>query len=244
MTFSSLTSLLRLCKVILFGALLCSVPIALVFLVDSVKAATGREQIQLVLATRSSTGFGVVRDLKRGFADGWNFTHRANPTAELKPVASVVRTPDFRLAMDPQTVLLHYPEPSPWKRVALFWLGASDRDSSLAWVIYFGMGSWLLWRLVAGISAEDPFTRDNARWLRGLALLVLGLYLEQQLAHLALWVIVPAFRIPDLAEPLSHYVRLSSEEDLPGGITGIICTVVATVYQRGVQLSREAELVI
>ena len=94
------------------------------------------------------------------------------------------------------------------------------------------------------MTPETPFTLANAQRLRKLALLVLGLYFWQYVAYLLVWLLVPAYRVASLAYPLSHYVRLNTENLVPGPAVGIILAIVAVVYQRGVELSREAELVI
>lgn len=244
MAFSPLTPLLRLSRLLVLLAAISSIPVGFVFLAQSFEAATSGQPIELVLATRVPVGFTPINDIKAGFEDGWNYHYRPQPAGQTGLSPTVVRTIDFKLTADPQTLLLRYAEANSWKRLALYWLGASDRFNSLAWVLFFGVGSWLLWLLLLDVSSEMPFTMANARRLRGLALLVLGLYFEQKLAHLAIQALVPAFQVPGFAEPLSHYVQLSSENDLPGAITGIMLAIIALVYQRGVQLSREAELVI
>ncbi|WP_345056128.1 DUF2975 domain-containing protein [Hymenobacter glaciei] len=123
-------------------------------------------------------------------------------------------------------------------------MGASNEYQSLAWGAFLAVGSWLLWQLLLDVTPATPFTFTNARRLRGLGLLVLGLDFAQELAYLAVRALVPPFRVPGLTEPLSHYVRLNTETTLPGWEVGLMLLVIAAVYQRGVELSREAELVI
>ncbi len=149
----------------------------------------------------------------------------------------------FELAADPRTPLLRYREPSAWKRVGLLALGALDDSMSVAGLLLAG-GSWLLLRLLQDVTPATPFTLANARRLRQLALLVFGLHLWSYLAYALVWLLLPPYRVAGLAAPLGHYVRLNTDELVPSVAVGFMLLIIAAVYQRGVELSREAELVI
>jgi hypothetical protein len=111
-------------------------------------------------------------------------------------------------------------------------------------MLFLACGSWLLLKLLQDVTPDTPFTLANAHRLRKLTLLVLGLYLWHYAAYLLVWALVPAYRVAQLAQPLSHYVRLNTDDLVPGIEVGFILFIIAAVYQRGVELSREAELVI
>jgi hypothetical protein len=144
----------------------------------------------------------------------------------------------------PYAQVLRYREPNDAKRMALQALGALDESLSVAGLFFLGYGSWLLFGLLRDVTSATPFTLANAQRLRKLALLVLGLYFWQYVAYLLVWALVPAYRVASLTYPLSHYVRLNTDDLVPGPAIGIALVIIAAVYQRGVVLSREAELVI
>ena len=195
--------------------------------------------LQLTLDTTTPNMFSAMHDMQAGWSDGYNY--RPARTTRQPQLAAIAT---FEVMADPQATLLRYYEPSTGRRLALLYLGASSDYQSLAWVVFFGVGSWLLWQLLLDVTPTTPFTFANAQRLRGLGLLVLGLDFAQEMAYLAVRALVPPFRAAGLAEPLSHYVRLSTENTLPGWEVGLILLIIAAVYQRGVELSREAELVI
>lgn len=238
MPFLPLASLLRFSRPLAFIFLLGGGVAALVLLVRTV-AAFDDTPVQLTLNTTTPNIFSAWHDVQEGWADGYNYRPMRN--VHQAPLAS--KHP-FDLVGDPQAPVLRYNEPSTMKRLALLYLGASNDYQSLAWVVFFAVGSWLLWQLLLDVTPTTPFTFANARRLRGLGLLVLGLDTAQELAYLAVRALVPPFQAAGLAEPLSHYVRLNTETNLPGWEVGLILLVIAAVYQRGVELSREAELVI
>lgn len=210
-----------------------------IFLVHSLAALTEGPEVRLSLYTRSPNVLTAVNDFKAGYEAAGKNEPQRGPTGIL-PVTYT----GFDLAIDARQPLLRYNEPNAWKRLALLQLGASDGFISLAWLIFFAVASWLLWLLLLDVTPETPFTLANARRLRGLGVLVLGLNLAQELGYLAVRGLVPAFRAPGLAEPLNHYVRLNTEHTLPGWEVGLMFLIIAAIYERGVQLSREAELVI
>ena len=233
-----LASLLRFSRPLAFIFLLGGGVAAMILLARTI-AAFDDTSVQLALNTTTPNIFSAWHDAQAGWSDGYNY--RPMRTTQRPPLAA--NTP-FDTVADPQAPVLRYHEPSTVKRMALLYLGASNDYQSLAWVIFFAAGSWLLWQLLLDVTPTTPFTFANARRLRGLGLLVLGLDFAQELAYLAVRALVPPFRSLGLAEPLSHYVRLNTETTLPGWEVGLVLLVIAAVYQRGVELSREAELVI
>ncbi len=233
-----LASLLRFSRPLAFIFLLGGGIAAMLLLVRTV-AVIDDTPVQLALNTTTPNTFSAFHDMQAGWADGYN----SRPMRNTQHLPLAANSP-FDLTADPQAPVLRYHEPDAWRRVALLYLGASNDYQSLAWVMFFGVGSWLLWQLLLDVTPATPFTFANARRLRGLGLLVLGLDFAQELAYLAVRALVPPFRMLGLTEPLSHYVRLNTETTLPGWEVGLVLLVIAAVYQRGVELSREAALVI
>ena len=217
--------------------------VAFVLVFKSAEIATGTSEVRLALDTTSPNLFPALHNFIGGFQDGFaGKPHR--PERGPLPTFRAGAT-GFEIVADPQSPLLRYEEPSVWKRLALLHLGASNNYLSLIWVIFFGMGSWLLRRLLQDVKPDTPFTLANAHRLRSLGLWILGpIYIGQALSYLALRALIPTFHAPGLAEPLSHYVRLNTEANLPGWEMGVMLLVIAAVYRHGVELSREAELVI
>lgn len=233
-----LASLLRVSRPLAFFFLLGGGFAAVLLLVHTASVFDGAT-VRLTLNTTTPNLFSALHDVQAGWSDGYN--RRPARTAQLPQLAATAR---FEVAADPQAPVLRYHERSAGRRLALLYLGASNDYQSLAWVVFFAVGSWLLWQLLLDVTPATPFTFANARRLRGLGLLVLGLDFAQEVAYLTVRALVPPFRSPGLAEPLSHYVRLNTESTLPGWEVGLVLLVIAAVYQRGVELSREAELVI
>lgn len=242
MNFLRLRILLRLCRPLvvlsMFGALVA----ALMLLFRTIDASAGSSEVRLVLDTNSPNLFRPLHEMKAGFEDGYASKPYRTGRGPLPALRASSNT--FEVVADPQTPLLRYTEPSSWKRLALLYLGASNDYLSLAWIVFFGVGSGLLWRLLLDVTPASPFTFANARRLRWLGMLVLGLDFAEELSYLALRLLMPVFQVPGLADPLSHYVRLNTETTLPGWEVGLVLLIIAAVYQRGVELSREAELVI
>ena len=209
-------------------------------LLGKVADVASQPEVQLALDIRRPNLFEAWHETQAGFTDGLKGQHRPE-RGPLPPLAAAAR---FDVQADPYAQVLRYREPSGAKRVVLQVLGALDDSLSVAGLLFLGYGSWLLLKLLRDVTPETPFTLANAQRLRKLALLVLGLYFWQYVAYLLVWLLVPAYRVASLAYPLSHYVRLNTENLVPGPAVGIILAIVAVVYQRGVELSREAELVI
>lgn len=246
MAFLRLSFLLHLGRALVAFFVLAAGFAALLLLARSVDATTGDSDVRLVLDTNYPNMFTAIHAMETGLVAGGKANLGNNSGSSPQKNTQTVKaiTTGFALTTDPQTPVLRYHEPSSWKRLALLHLRASNDYQSLAWVVFFAVGSWLLWRLLLDVRAATPFTFANAHRLRGLGLLVLGLNVGQELAYLAVRALVPSFRTPSLAEPLSHYVRLNTETSLPGWEVGLMLLIIAAVYQRGVELSREAELVI
>lgn len=243
MAFLQFNSLLRLSR-LLVALFTFSASIATLILVfKTVEVSTGKPEVRLALNTTTPNLFPALRDFVSGFKDG-----KAGKPLRLSrgPLpAFQAGAKGFEVVANPQAPLLRYEEPSAWKRVALLYLGASDDYMSLAWVVFFGLSCWLLRQLLQDVKPSTPFTLANAHRLRILGLWIIGpVYLGQQVSYLILRALIPNFHAPNLAEPLGHYVRLNTEANLPGWEIGLMILVIAAVYQRGVELSREAELVI
>ena len=205
-------------------------------------ALGGDTEVRICLDTQSPNLFSAAHSAKVGFEDGFNDKPHRPRQPPLPGVQAAVAS--FELAADPQTPVLRYHEPNPWKRLALLLLGASNSLYSLAWILFLGVGSWQLWQLLLDVTPATPFTLANSRRLAKLALLVLSLSITQTISYLAVRALIPAFHAPGIAEPLSHYAQLSTENTIPGYLIGIMLAIIAAVYRRGVELSQEAELVI
>lgn len=202
-------------------------------------SVSSRPEVQLKLDTTQPGLFGFWHSMQQGFDAG-----KAGPQAPLPPSLPKPRLAAgsaFGLDANPRTPLLRYHEPSALRRVALLTLGAWSGGLSAAGLLLIGLGSWLL---LQDVTPTTPFTPANAHRLLHLTLLVLGLNLWDYVARVAVLALVPDFQVPSLSMPLNHYVSLSADKLVPGFLTGFILFVVAAVYQRGVMLSQEAELVI
>lgn len=196
-------------------------------------------EVRLYLDTQSPNLFSTVHAVNAGFEEG------KSPKAH-QPLLKQqqANTTGFELAANPRTPVLRYQEPNPWKRLALLLLGASDNLFSLSWILFLGIGSWQLWRLLLDVTPATPFTLTNSRRLAKVAVLILSLNIAQHISYVAVRSLVPTFHASGLVEPLGHYVQLSTENTLPSTIVGIMLAIIAGVYRRGVELSQEAELVI
>lgn len=240
MTYARLPLLLLLCRWLVAGCLLVAGIMMLVLAYEAVAVSDQRE-VRLALDTTKPALFGFWDSMQRGFEEGAAGPHQA-PQALPEPrlAAGMV----FELRADHHAPLLYYREPSTLRRLALLALGAWSGGLSVANLLLLGLGSWLLLRLLHDVTPAVPFTQANAHRLLWLAGLVLGLNIWEYVARVAVLALVPAFRVAELTAPLNQYVRLNTDELVPGFLTGFILLIIAAVYQRGVVLSREAELVI
>ena len=213
---------------------------AFALFIQSAKVAAGKPEVRLTLNTIRPNLFPAFNELVADLK-GIKPHHSGRITL---PALST-RATGFNVTADSKALLLRYEEPSAWKRVALLHLGASNSYLSLAWVLFFGVCSWLLHKLLQDVKLGTPFTLANAHRLRNLGLLIIGpIYFGDSFSYFALRALIPNFYTPELAEPLSHYVRLNTAANLPGLEIGLMLLAIAAMYQRGVQLSQEAELVI
>lgn len=242
MATSTLNLLLRLGRPLLFFFLLLGLFTLPLLFTRTLDVVTTEREIRLEVNTRHPHFFSVFHAVKVGWDDGV----KNQPIKPARgPLPSLqAGTTKFELATLPHTKLLRYEEPSAWKRLALLYLGASDNYLSLAWVIFFFVSSWWLWLLLLDVSPATPFSVGNARRLRNLGLLILGLAFLQEAAHVLLRALLPPFRVAGLEEPLSHYIVLNTDVSLPGWEVGFILLIIAAVYQRGVLLHQEAELTV
>ncbi len=243
MAFLQFHSLLRLSRFFVIFCILGASSATFLLLGKTVAVATGNSEVRLALNTTTPNLFPALHDLAADMQDGYSGKpHR--PERGPLPAWRAGQAA-FEVVANPQTPLLRYQEPNPWKRLALLYLGASNDYLSLAWVVFFCVGSWLLWQLLQDVKPGTPFTMANAHRLRSLGLWIIGpIYLGQALSYVAIRTLIPDFHAPGLVEPLNHYVRLNTEASLPGWEIGLMLLIIAAVYQRGVELSREAELVI
>ena len=233
---------------------LLSFGLALIFIFRTIEIGTSGSEIRVELDTSQPHKFfllGVLSDARRGWHDGYAAGEHVKldsiyvPRKKISHVTQIgVRSAEFELIQESQVRWLRYTESNPWKRLGMYYLGASSRTLSLASVLYYLLGSWLLLRLLFDVTLSTPFTTANARRLRNLTLLVLGLFFAQELAYGALRGLMPVFRSPNLAEPLSHYVLLNSENTLPNLNFVLVLAIIAVVYQRGVDIYQEAELTV
>jgi len=223
----------------LTGVFVVSAVVLTLSLFGKMVDAASQPEVQLALDTKRPNIFEAWHETQAGFMDGWKGRHRP----ERGPLSARTAA-SFDVQANPYAQVLRYREPSEAKRMVLQALGALDDSLSVAGLLFLGYGSWLLFGLLRDVTLETPFTLANARRLRKLALLVLGLYFWQYVAYLLVWALVPAYRVAALAYPLSHYVHLNTDDLVPGPLIGIALVIIAAVYQRGGELSREAELVI
>ncbi|UYZ62802.1 DUF2975 domain-containing protein [Hymenobacter weizhouensis] len=237
----SLNTLLRLTRPLMAFFLLFGLLLLPLFLLKTLEVGTDEKEVKLKLDTTAPNVFTEVRAYKKGFEDGW---HGRSMERWVEPPTLRADSSGFALTADPTAPTLRYQEDSTWKRISLLYLGASDGYLSLALMIFFLVGSWQLWLLLLDVTPTTPFTYASARRLRTLALLVLGLDLWHELSSFMVRELVPPFRVPRLDEPLGHYVELNTYHTLPGWEVGLMFLIIAGVYQRGVELSQEAELTI
>lgn len=233
--------ILRLTRWLTLAALL-GAGILAIQLLAGVVAVSSQAEVRLQLQTTRPALFGFWHDMQQGYNDGKAGQRR--PEREVRPALQLAAGPAFELAADPATPVLRYHEPSTRRRVALLLLGALPDGQSVAGLLLVGLGGWLLLQLLRDVTPAAPFTPANARRLYLLTLLVLGLNLWDYVARVVVLLLVPAYQAPGVAAPLNQYVSLNADELVPGFLVGFILFIIAAVYQRGVVLSQEAELII
>ncbi|MBX0291306.1 DUF2975 domain-containing protein [Hymenobacter sp. HSC-4F20] len=240
MAILKLSALLRLGRPLYFLFVVLAVFSVGTSILKTIEAVNDSE-VRLSLYSESPNMFTSLYEMKRGFEDG-----RAGKQTPLRGIQTPFKSSrsGFELTQDSTHPVLRYQEPSAVKRVALLYLGGMSDYFSLAWLTLFGVGSWLLWKLLLDVTPAMPFTLANAARLQWLGLLVLGLTLLQELAYLVVRALVPPFQSAGLPEPLGHYVELNTEFTLPGWEVGLVLLIIGAVYQRGVELQQEAELTV
>jgi Protein of unknown function (DUF2975) len=240
MKLFQLPNLLRISRPLVLFFMIGAATSAFVLIMKTARSTSDTE-VRIALNLVSPNLFTFAHDVRAGFEDGRAGKHYP----ERSPLSPFNSGPAaFKLDADPQQPLLRYQEPSYGKRILLLYAGASDEYMSLAWVIFFVAGSWLLWLMLLDVTPTTPFTFANAKRLRNLGLLILFLDFGQEITYLALRFIVPNFQMQGVEEPLSHYVRLNTESTLPGWEIGLALLIVAAIYKRGVHLLEEAELTV
>ncbi|PJJ54569.1 DUF2975 domain-containing protein [Hymenobacter chitinivorans] len=153
----------------------------------------------------------------------------------------------FRLVPKSQKLALVYVERSFGKRVALMILGVnnhSGKRGSVVLVLYSMLTGMLLYRILTDMSLASPFTEKNARRIRWLGLLMIGVDLYQYVAFRYMLSIVPHFRAPDLQGTVVQYLTLDPAEEIGAWKFGLVLLVIAAVYKRGVIMAQEAELTV
>ncbi|MVN76608.1 DUF2975 domain-containing protein [Hymenobacter sp. HMF4947] len=232
---------LRIAQALMWLALLSAGVLTLELAGRTYDVANAQEaEVRLRLDTFRPNLFRVWHDTQAGFEDG----QQGRARTQRGPLPALPPTAGFELAADPHAPLLRYREPSAGKRAGLLALGALDDSLSVAGLVFLAGSSWLLLGLLREVASGRPFTAANGRRLLRLALLLFGLNLWHYVAYILVWALVPAYHVAELAQPLSHYVRLNTDELVPGFEVGFILLIIAAVYQQGVALSQEAELVI
>ncbi|TGE27226.1 DUF2975 domain-containing protein [Hymenobacter metallicola] len=153
----------------------------------------------------------------------------------------------FRVVPKSQKLALVYVERSFGKRVGLMLLGVNNHAggrSSVAFALYSMLTGMLLYRILNEMQIESPFTEKNARRIRWLGLLMIGVDLYQYVAFRYMLSIVPHFRAPGLRGTVLQYLTLDPAEETGAWKFGLVLLVIAAVYQRGVIMAREAELTV
>lgn len=241
MDTTRLPLMLRMTRWLVLATLLATGILVMQLLAGAV-AVGSQPEVRLQLQTDRPALFSFWHGMQQGYADGKAGQRR--PEREVRPALQLAAGRTFELAADPATPVLRYHEPSALRREALLLLGALPDGQSVAGLLLVGLGGWLLLQLLRDVTPAAPFTPANARRLYLLTLLVLALNLWDYVARVAVLLLVPAYRAPGVAAPLNQYVSLNSDEWVPGFLVGFILFIIAAVYQRGVVLSQEAELII
>ncbi|MCC3160646.1 DUF2975 domain-containing protein [Hymenobacter sp. 15J16-1T3B] len=176
-------------------------------------------------------------------------TARARGQLHTTETASDPARPPYHLVEKSSQHRLIYHEPNAAKRVALALLGVKNSSlgrASLGILLFTMLTGRLLYHMLRDMRLDTPFTEANARRIRWLGLLALGIDAYEFLALKALQALVLAFSLGD--ERLGTVTRYIVLDPSMGGWGswkfGLLLLVLATIYQRGVELAREAELTI
>lgn len=160
--------------------------------------------------------------------------------ALFKATQRVAASHSSQLVPQATTSYLIYNEPSAARRLLLRLIAAEriPLPSLLTMAIFATLLSLILWDFRLG----EPFTANNVRRLRWLALLLSGFELYEQVAQW--WLkqylasITPAGMTAMLPSDQFHHSML------PTGIVGAILVLLAVSFQRGVDLTKEVELTV
>ncbi|UOQ53435.1 DUF2975 domain-containing protein [Hymenobacter cellulosivorans] len=153
----------------------------------------------------------------------------------------------FRLVPKSQRLALVYVERSFSKRVGLMILGLNNHSGgrgSVVLTLYSMLTGMLLYHILTDMSLASPFTEKNARRIRWLGLLMIGVDVYQYIAFRYMLSIVPHFRAPGLKGTVLEYLTLDPAEETGAWKFGLVLLVIAAVYQRGVVMAQEAELTV
>lgn len=225
------------------------------FVISSLQAVFSDDHtVKLELDTHKPHQFpllGQLDDVERSYADGLIGVREVMPDFSPVPREQVVLNAPkstsqvaFSLVAENRVRWLRYVEPNPWKRLGLYYVGASDQMLSLLKVLYYALGSWLLYRMLRDATEATPFTMANARRLEYFSLLIIFLSLAPNLMYGAVRALLPPIYIRELAQPMSHYVVLNTDNQMPGATMIVALAVIAFIYRRGVELHQEAELTV
>ncbi|RYU78768.1 DUF2975 domain-containing protein [Hymenobacter persicinus] len=157
------------------------------------------------------------------------------------------QTHPYQLIPKSEKLALVYREDNFAKRAGLNLLGVMNKAggrSSLPLVLYSMLTGLLLYRILRGLSLESPFTEENARRIRWLGLLTIGLDVYQYVAYFYLKATIPNINVPGKLYLASQYVILDPAGKIGAWKFGLVLLVIAAVYQRGVEMAREAELTV
>jgi hypothetical protein len=152
-----------------------------------------------------------------------------------------------RLVPQSEKLRLVYRERSYGKLLALNLLGLTNKAqgrSSVPLTLYSMLTALTLYRILHDTRLESPFTEVNARRIRWLGVLMIGIDLYQYLAYAYLRAIVPPLPLPGLGQPVTQYLVLDPATTGGSWKFGLVLLVVAAVYQRGVVMAQEAELTV
>jgi hypothetical protein len=146
-----------------------------------------------------------------------------------------------------EKLALVYRERDYGKLLGLNLLGITNKAmgrTSVPLLLYSMLTALTLYRILHDTRLESPFTEVNARRIRWLGVLMIGIDVYQYLAYAYLRAIVPALPLPGHAQPTTQYLVLDPATAGGSWKFGLVLLVVAAVYQRGVELAREAELTV
>ncbi|MBO0356364.1 DUF2975 domain-containing protein [Hymenobacter sp. BT186] len=173
----------------------------------------------------------VMLNVRQRLTDSESFDEAQQQVAGGKPA---------KLLLHAQTGTLVVQEPNAIRRVLLRLVNAEKGPLPLlvAGVVF----ALLMFKILGDIKPGAPFTAANVQRLRWLAVLLLGCEAYQRVAS---W---------GMQNYLSHLAAPYTDQLLPNadfgtslissGLTAAILVVLASGYQRGVELTEEAELTV